>query len=78
MLRMGEPLRPDRKAVSGKYCIWVERMDGTDYRIPGDFNTEGGATAAAQAHVKQDQAKLIDRVLVYDEQGWFKYKMERR
>ena len=77
MTTVGEPMRRDRAAAAGKYCVWVEPSRSRDFRLPNDFATFDEAKDAASKVVEQDTGHQISRVLVYDSQGFFEYKLVR-
>lgn len=75
---MPESPRPDRKAAPGTFCVWIERIDKTNDRLPNDFKSLLEATGAAEALVRSKNEKTVARAIVYDDRGRFKFRIERK
>lgn len=74
---MAEPIRFDRKAPPGKFCIWIEHQSGAETQIEDAFDTESQAKAAAVEISNLDRDRQLACIIVYDDFGAFRYKLER-
>lgn len=70
---MREPIRPDRRAASGRFCVWIEPAWGAAYALADDFASQQAASDAVDALINSDKANEINRIIVYDQNGMFKY-----
>ena len=71
-------LNMDRAADAGRFCIWVEWADGTEDRLPRQFDTFDGAMSGGDEVIRTDGAYRVRRVWVYDDRGWPTRELERR
>ena len=76
---MGQPIRMDRAATGGKFCVWVEPSAGEEFRLPRDYDSVAEASAAGERLLRADRGRnRMNRLLVYADDGTHRYLWVRR
>lgn len=73
---MGEPMRADRAADQGKFCIWIESQSLGAQKLPDQYATASQASAAMNSMLRKLPRDTI-RAIVYDSSGFFIDMRER-
>ncbi len=74
---MPDAIQPERAASTGKFAVWLERIDGSDARLD-EFVSLVNAKDAALKQSRADADESLWRVIVYDSAGVVAYSLDSK